>query len=121
MQDVEVRHSVVMQGSEKVERKKAVLSGEHHPGVNTVLDKHCSQVDQVVLRNLFKALLELLLKEFLYQNCISFAFFILFLKIFLVFLEFIVISLIHLARSLHLVNLFLKFLYLLNVRIIWDD
>jgi hypothetical protein len=40
MQYVKVWNSVMMQGTEKVEGEQTILSREHHPGINAVLNEN---------------------------------------------------------------------------------
>ena len=59
MQYVKVWDSVVMQGTEKVEREQTILSWEHQSWINAVLNENSAQVYQVFVCNLLKTFLEL--------------------------------------------------------------
>ena len=58
MQYVEVWNSVMIQCAEKVEGEETILSWEHHPWINAVLNENSAEVYQVFIRNQFETLLK---------------------------------------------------------------
>ena len=58
MQYVEVWNSVMMQCADEVEGEDTILSWEHHPWINAVLNEYSAEVYQVLIRSQFETLLK---------------------------------------------------------------
>jgi hypothetical protein len=59
MEYVEVRHSVLVQGLQEVNRIQGIRGRKHQSRVQTILDEHCTQVNQTLLLYVLKTFQQL--------------------------------------------------------------